>query len=144
MRVDFYLLNDTTPQADKLFACKLLEKAYYRGHRIFVHCAHQQDAFQLDELLWTFKDDSFVPHNLQGEGPEPPPAVQIGYQPTAPRGYSDILLSLSGTIPSFHTQFQRLIEIVATDDAAKEIARSHFRAYRQLGYTLNTHTLEAA
>lgn len=142
MRVDFYLLNDAAPQANKLFACRLLEKAYYRGHRVFVYCAHQQDAFELDELLWTFKEDSFVPHNLQGEGPEPPPAVQIGYQ-SAPRGYNDILLNLSGEIPAFHTQFNRLIEIVAVDDTAKETARTHFRAYRQLGYTLNTHTLQA-
>lgn len=140
MRVDFYLLIDTEPNAVDTLACRLLEKAYVRGHRVFVYCAEQTDALRLDELLWTFKEESFIPHNLQGEGPEPPPAIQIGYQQVAPRGYHDILLNLSGDIPVFHGQFQRLMEIVPASETAKASARERFRVYRKSGYTLNTHT----
>ena len=99
IRVDFYLLASDQPDARWLVACRLLEKAYYKGHKVYVFCDNQQDAEYLDELLWTFRDDSFIPHNLQGEGPEPPPPIQIGYD-QEPRGFNDILLNMSQH-PSF-------------------------------------------
>ena len=140
MRVDFYLLNQSHPQAGWLVACRLLEKAYQRGHRVFVYCESPQDAALLDELLWTYKDDSFIPHNLQGEGPEPPPAIQIGYGPDA-GGFNDILLNMATTIPQFHTRFRRIMEIVMDNDAAKEISREHYREYRNKRFELHTHPI---
>lgn len=140
MRVDFYLLQENQPQIGWLTACRLLEKAYLRKHRVFVLCNNQEDALLLDELLWTFKEDSFIPHNLQGEGPEPPPAIQIGYE-GKPQGFNDILLNMSSTIPAFHTQFRRIMEIVLNDDAAKEISRQHYREYRNQQFELHTHQI---
>lgn len=144
IRVDFYLLNDSQ-QADAcwLVACRLLEKAYHRGHRVFVLCDSLQDAEQLDELLWTYKEDSFVPHNLQGEGPEPPPAIQIGWG-KEPRGFHDILLNFSKEVPTFYAKFQRIIEIVGTNDAAKAISRAHYRHYRAHQCHIHTHQLNAS
>jgi DNA polymerase-3 subunit chi len=138
IRVDFYLLSDDQPDALGLIACRLLEKAYLKGHKVFVHCSHQQDAERLDELLWTFKDDSFIPHNLQGEGPEPPPAIQIGYD-KEPRGFNDILVNLSTEIPTFHTKFKRIIELVASNEEQKEASRVRYKEYRAKGYSLHTH-----
>lgn len=142
IRIDFYLLNNDDSESFWHMACRLLEKAYQRDHRIFVFCDHQQDAEHLDETLWTFKEDSFIPHHLQGEGPEPPPAVQIGYG-SEPRGFNDILLNLSSTIPSFYQRFNRIIEIVRPNESSKEISRNHFREYRAQGCQLNTHTIES-
>jgi DNA polymerase-3 subunit chi len=141
MRADFYLLNNSHPQAGWLVACRLLEKAYLRNHRVFVYCETRLDAMMLDELLWTFKDDSFIPHNLQGEGPEPPPAVQIGHD-TEPRGFSDILMNMSTKIPPFHTRFQRIMEIVMDNDAAKAIGRQHYKEYRARGFDMHTHPID--
>ncbi len=140
MRVDFYLLNSNEPHDVWLVACRLLEKAYHRKHTVFVFCEQACDAEKLDELLWTYKDDSFIPHNLQGEGPEPPPAVQIGYG-GEPRGYNDILLNMATTIQPFFSRFQRIMEIVLNDEQAKEISRNHYREYRTKGYDIHTHRL---
>lgn len=140
MRVDFYLVKSDAEDAHWLLACRLLEKAYRQGHRIFVYCSNVGDAERLDELLWTYKDDSFVPHHLQGDGPEPAPPVQIGYG-SEPRGFDDILLNLADTIPSFYTRFQRVIEIVASADSAKALSREHFRSYRQAGTEPQLHTV---
>lgn len=142
IRVDFYLLNSDQPQAAWLVACRLLEKAYLRGHRVFVYCDNQKDVEHLDELLWTYKDDSFIPHNIQGEGPEPPPPVQIGYG-AEPRGFNDILLNMATTIPSYFSRFRRVMEIVAASDTAKEISRTHYREYRAKQCELHTHHIEA-
>lgn len=140
-RVDFYLLASNQPDAHWLLACRLIEKAYNKGHKIYVFCTHQQEAELIDELLWSFKDDSFIPHNLQGEGPEPPPPVQIGYD-KEPRGFNDILFNLSPRIPAFYTRFKRVIEIVPNMDAEKEQSRAHYKEYRAQGCELYTHNIE--
>ncbi|MCL9683403.1 DNA polymerase III subunit chi [Legionella maioricensis] len=141
IRVDFYLLASDQPDARWLIACRLLEKAYSRGHRVYVHCANQEDAELLDDLLWSFRDDSFIPHNLLGEGPEPPPPIQIGFG-KEPRGFNDILLNLAPEIPSFHTKFKRIMELVSNQEAEKEQSRAHYKEYRGKGYELNTHNIE--
>lgn len=140
-RVDFYLLSNPSVDAVELLACRLLEKAYLRGHRVFVFCETKTQAEALDERLWTFKDDSFIPHNLQGEGPEPPPAVQLGYGPE-PRGFNDILLNLSTTIPTYATRFRRVMEIIAANEAAKAIGRNHYREYRAKQCEMHTHPMD--
>jgi DNA polymerase-3 subunit chi len=141
IRVDFYLLASDQPDARRLIACRLLEKAYSRGHRVYVHCANQEDAELLDDLLWSFRDDSFVPHNLLGEGPEPPPPVQIGFG-KEPRGFNDILLNLAPEIPSFSTKFKRIMELVSNQETEKEQSRAHYKEYRARGFELNTHHIE--
>lgn len=141
MRVDFYLLKSSKPESKWLLACRLLEKAYLRGHQVFVLCNNQQEAEQLDELLWTFKDDSFIPHNLQGEGPEPPPAVQIGFG-QEPRGYHDILLNLADDVPVFFPRFKRVMELVINEERAKELSRIRYREYRSKSCVLQTHEID--
>ncbi|KTD33778.1 DNA polymerase III subunit chi [Legionella israelensis] len=141
MRVDFYLLNQHQPDHRWLVACRLLEKAYFKGRQVFVFCSSQQEAEKLDERLWTYREDSFVPHNLQGEGPEPPPPIQIGHA-GEPRGFNDILMNMSGSMPSFHSRFQRIIEIVANDDTSKECSRQLYREYRALNFELHVHHLD--
>ena len=140
MRVDFYLSHSPDPEAIWLLACRLIEKAYLRGHRVFVHCNNQHDAEHLDELLWTFKDDSFIPHNLQGEGPEPPPPVQIGYD-SEPRGFNDILINMSDAIPAYFQRFNRIMELVGASEEEKVISRNHYRDYRSQGCKLQMHDL---
>jgi DNA polymerase-3 subunit chi len=140
-RVDFYLLASSEPQARWLLACRLLEKAYLRGHSVFVYCNNQEQAELIDDLLWTFKEDSFIPHNLQGEGPEPPPPVQIGFQ-HEPRGFHDILLNLADIIPPFYQRFRRVMSLVSNQDECKELSRIHYREYRSKQCELHTHPVE--
>ncbi|MFI4918751.1 MAG: DNA polymerase III subunit chi [Legionellales bacterium] len=141
IRVDFYLVASTEPDAHWLVACRLIEKVYSMGHKIYVHCNNQQDAENLDELLWTFRDDSFIPHNLQGEGPEPPPPVQIGHG-NSPRGFNDVLLNMAADIPPFHTKFRRILEVVSYLEAEKEQSRIHYKYYKSRDYDLQTHAIE--
>jgi len=141
IRIDFYLLSSDQPDAPWLVACRLLEKAYMKGHRVYVHCENQQDAETLDELLWTFRDDSFVPHNLQGEGPEPPPPVQIGHG-KEPRGFNDILLNMTRNVVPFYNKFKRVMELVPNLELEKELSRKRYKEYRAVGCDLHTHDIE--
>ena len=137
-QIDFYILND---DVDRLsFACQLIEKAYRRQHRLFIQCSHEQQAHQLDDKLWLYKVNSFIPHNIQGEGPNQPPPVQLGYSEQA-NGYNDILINLSLEVPSFHTQFKRVIEIVDTNEDTKQALREHYRYYQSQSYKINSHKI---
>lgn len=140
MHVDFYLLTEETVESRHAFACKLIEKIWRLNHRIFVYCSDQKSAEVMDELLWTYKPNSFIPHHIQGEGPEPPPPVQIGYG-AEPRGFSDVMVNLTTTIPTFVARFNRVVEIVANHSSQKENARQLYRMYRRQNYAIKTHNI---
>ncbi|MBL4794431.1 MAG: DNA polymerase III subunit chi [Pseudomonadales bacterium] len=138
-RVDFYILPDQSPQARLPFACRLVEKAYRMGHKIFI-LASEEDAHQLDELLWQQKPDSFLPHNILGEGPNAPPPIQIGYGQDA-GNHRDVLINLTEKVPEYFGRFNRVTEIVPQDDAIKQASRINFKFYREKGCTVNSHDL---
>lgn len=140
MRIDFYILTETAANARFTYACRLADKAYQRGHRVYCHTDSEQDTHRLDDLLWTFTDNSFIPHNIVGEGPNPPPPVQIGHK-DLPSQQRDILINLSTNVPENFKRFQRVIEIVPDDEAEKAASRERYKHYRSQGFTVNTHHL---
>jgi DNA polymerase III subunit chi len=140
-KIDFYILPESGAAAELQFACRLIEKAYKQKHRVYIHTETKVMAHQLDEMLWTFRDDSFLPHHLYGEGPDPAPPIQIGFD-AVPEKHRDILINLSNQTPSFYAQFQRLLEIVAHDSTAQEAARERYRQYRAQHYEITTHKLQ--
>ncbi len=140
MEITFYVLADTDPAKRLTTACRIIEKAFQQKHSIYVHAASQAEAEALDELLWTFRADSFIPHHLVGDGPTPPPPVRIGWQQIPPEA-SDLLVNLHAEAPAQPQRFRRIIEIVGGDDAQREAARGHWRQYKQQGYAVTSHNL---
>jgi DNA polymerase-3 subunit chi len=142
MQIDFYLIKKPLTQANLVFACKLIEKAYHLGHHIFVLCDNQEQALAFDELLWSFEHSSFIPHHILGEGPTPPPPVQIGYDPKKKPEKIDILINLSTQIPDNFKQFQRICELVFEDDTLKQKKREHYKFYQGHQYKIDTHNIK--
>lgn len=140
MEITFYVLESTDPAERIRTACRLIEKAFRNKREVYVHAANQAEAEALDEQLWTFKADSFIPHHLASDGPTPPPPVRIGWgtPPSEPR---DVLLNLSADIPETFKRFRRILEIVGGDEAMREHARSHWKQYKQQGLTVDAHKL---
>lgn len=137
MKVDFYILTGGDENRSMHYACRLIEKAYKHEHRVYIHVDSQSDAARIDELLWTFGQGSFVPHECLTER-EPESPVTIGYGERAPSGY-DFLLNLSHGIPPFYQQFDRIAEIVADNETIKHTSRQHFRHYREQGISPESH-----
>lgn len=112
------------------------------GHRIYLHTASDAETRRLDELLWTFRDGSFVPHLPVATPSDEPQAedtpVHVG-SGEEPGQHSDLLINLADEVPLFFSRFERVAEIVAAD--ARESARERFRFYRERGYSMETHTL---
>jgi DNA polymerase-3 subunit chi len=139
-RVDFYILQDTRPDARQRFTCKLTEKAYKQGHQVYINAASGQQMKQLDDLLWTFRDGSFIPHDAYAPGKHASQQILLGHD-IEPEGPSDVLINLAGDIPAFFSRFNRVAELVAGDESDRESARTRYRFYKDRGYTLNTHKL---
>jgi len=144
MKIDFYVLHTDSRQKSHLFACHLLEQLYLEQQKtIFIHVNTRDDAERLDALLWTYRDDGFLPHHLFSSASEDHPApIQIGFGETPLKKHA-ILLNLSTTIPTFYTQFDHLIEIVFTDPLMQQLARERYKQYRDQGYEINTIKLKA-
>ena len=142
-RVDFYVLDDKAEGARERFACRLVEKAWRLKHKIYLHAASAQDAQHLDQLLWTFRDGSFVPHALESGALDGALAaatpVRIGSGPE-PAFDADLLVNLDREVPLFFSRFERVAEIVAGEDD-KAAARERFRFYRDRGYALEHHQI---
>lgn len=143
-RVDFYILKTSEPQARRLFACKLAEKAWRLGLKVFVQTDSESEDRIMDDLLWTFREGSFVPHALASGSAEDlaDTAVTIGHQ-DAPEGFCQLLVNLGTRPPSQAARFERLAEVVDQDEAVRHQGRLRYRQYREQGLELETHNIDA-
>ncbi len=140
-RVDFYIIEGGGTPARPLFACRLVEKAVARGHQVYINTGSTAQLRQLDDLLWSFRDGSFLPHAIYDQaGPERPP-VLLGHA-TEPQECNDVLVNLAQEVPSFFSRFNRMAELVDGDETQRAAARERYRFYKDRGYTLKTHSLK--
>ncbi len=140
-RVDFYVLQATGVASRLNFACRLTEKAYALEHRVYAHMASPDEARQLNELLWTFKPGSFIPHSQLGTGVAEQSPVTIG-MPEEWQNEGDLLINLSAAAPAFATNFARVAEIVDGSEESRAAGRIRFRQYREMGLEPETHVIE--
>lgn len=140
-RIDFYVLPDAGPTGRQLLACRLAEKAFRQGHRIVIHTDTREHATLLDDLLWTYKDISFIPH-ATGDGPEAQHApVLVSHAGERLPGGATLLINLAAAVPADFEHFERVAELVDQSDEVKQGARQRYRQYRDCGCTPHTHTL---
>ena len=136
-RVDFYVLSQSGEQARAGFACRLAEKAYRLENTVHIQTASRADAERLDEMLWTFRDGSFVPHHVVGRDQLESP-VTIGSDGDAIEG-RDLLINLCDEIPAIAGSFPRIAELVTSD--AKQQSRHRYAQYRDQGHDIETHNV---
>ena len=143
-QVDFYSISQPGEQDRLFFTCRLCEKALGQGLKIYIHTDSEQVAQDMDDLLWSFKPESFIPHAIVGIDEEltldEDIPVFIGYG-GAFDGKADLLINLGRDIPGFHGDFARIAEIVPNSEAAKANLREHWNSYKAQGYTLDHHQL---
>jgi DNA polymerase III subunit chi len=137
-RIDFYVLPETTSEARWLFACKLAEKVQRMGMRVLIALDSETEARQLDELLWTFKPESFVPHQLINGGKPAP--VEITFDDQA-GDHQGLLLNLSNKIPTWFSRFERVSEVVIQEPGMLATSRERYSFYKSRGYPIETRKL---
>jgi DNA polymerase-3 subunit chi len=140
-RVDFYVLPDSN-SPDK-FICALSNKIRKQGLPIYIHTDDRSKASQIDDLLWTFKDISFLPHAMADEPLDESTPITIGWDGTSPNS-KEVMINLSDKIPDNATSFSRVIEIVVADEGSRGRSRENFKQYRDLGFDIHSHNLESS
>jgi DNA polymerase-3 subunit chi len=133
--IDFYF-----NAADRLqVACRLAAKALADGKRMLIYTPDTELATKLDRLMWTWPATGFVPHCAAHDTLAPETPVLIGGDDEA--ADIPILLNLSADCPPHFASFERLLEVVGTEEGDREPARARFRLYKSRGYAIASHDL---
>lgn len=137
-RVGFYVVQAAEQSRRLHVAARLADKAFQRGHRIFINACDRAQAKDMDALLWEFRATSFLPHGLHGEPGADRIAIGWGQEPD---GHDDLLINLQLSIPSFFSRFHRVAEVVTQDPKSLQALRESWRFYQARGYELEKHDL---
>jgi len=139
--VSFYILSSASEQERCLFVCKLAEKAYRNGAYMYLQTASEEQNRLLDDLLWTFRAGSFIPHQIHnGEVPANANRIMIGTG-AAPQNWQKIIVNLSPQAPDNLEQAERILEILNADENIKQAGRQRYRHYQQLQLAISTHKM---
>lgn len=141
--INFYAISDGEPEAHLVIACRLIEKVVGLGYRVHVHAADLQQANRIDELLWTFRAESFLPHAMLASKDDQSPAelpITIGFAQLSPQN-KDVLINLAPQVHEQHAAFSKISDLVAADAASLQSGRLRYRIYQSQGYHLDTHKL---
>lgn len=140
----FYLLDQHTISdgltAVEQLACNLAARKWREGQRVLIACEGDAQAIRLDEALWAYNPDSFVPHNLAGEGSRYGAPVEICWPQRRGNAPRDLLISLLPASADFAVAFHEVVDFVPAEDALKQLARDRYKAYRSVGFLLTTAT----
>jgi DNA polymerase-3 subunit chi len=143
LRVDFYVLEESSAAGRLKLACRLAEKAYLAAQTALVWHTDVQELKAFDDMLWTFMDGSFVPHEMLA------PAASVAESPvmlsagTAPPVTVDIIINLAPDLPTCLAQTRRVAEIIDGEDSRRRAGRARFKAYRDLGIQPASHNIRA-
>ena len=122
-------------------ACRIAEKAYLAKQRVVVFCDDAALLPKIDEMLWSFGDGTFVPHDTitaDGAPCEAPVVLTTG---ALPAGHYDVLITLAGSVPDFFDRFQRVAEFLDARPEVRAAGRERFKAYRARAIEPQTHNI---
>ncbi len=129
-QIDFYILHTPVRLERDRLACRLVDKAWHQGYRVYIHTPSLIQAKQLDDLLWTFKDTSFLPHDIYPDVLSSSAPIRIGYTDQLCETM-EVLVNLTVTVPAFFAQAKRIAEIVDDTAMARETGRDRYRFYQK-------------
>jgi DNA polymerase-3 subunit chi len=141
-RVDFYILSEEGSDARLRYACRLAERAVEQGCHVYMQTAADTELLRLDDMLWTFSDRSFLPHEVFKGEPAAHARVMIMLGTDAgPASHRQVLINLTDAMPADVNAYERIAEIVDVDPERKRNARERYKHYRELGCALESHNL---
>jgi DNA polymerase III subunit chi len=134
-RADFYLIaKPRFSEQPLLLVCELARKAYAAQQPTLILTRDFAQAEALDDLLWSFDEDAYIPHQLAGDDDDEHTAVLI-----APPGVDTparvLTINLREQCPPSHGE--RVLEVVAADPAERDGSRTRWREYLRLGFEVN-------
>jgi DNA polymerase-3 subunit chi len=132
----FYTLKEAGGNARLRQACVLTEQAFLAGERVLVWLGGPDEMARFDDLLWSFGDRSFVPHEPLAANPaasEAPVQLHAGTLPESVSTAFSTLVTLREEPAPETLRFARVIEVIDAEPASRNAGRARFRWYREQG-----------
>ena len=139
--VNFYLSNESNWDVLYRQTCKIIEKHFHPDKKIYIYVDNPTIAQQLDTLLWTFHDTSFLPHTIYKDNADFSVPILIGSNANSVFE-GDILVNLTTNVPNCYQQFKQVFEVVPNEENYKKSARERYKFYKSQNCKLETHNLE--
>ena len=139
-RADFYLIKkERFREEPLLLVCELAKKAHARGLPMLVLARDAAQAERLDDLLWSFEPDAFIPHQIAGEDIDEDEADVLIAPPEVDAPMRALVLNLRDA-PVDGT-FDRVLEVVPADESARGPLRERWKQYKARGLELKSHDM---
>lgn len=117
-------------------------KPIFCKKKIFIQVSSHEEGQRIDELLWTFRDISFIPHNYLGVNSVIDPLLSVNIAINKPSALgAEILLNLSDKVPTYFPEFSRIIEVVSAEKENKNQSRQKYKFYKAQNCLLTTHNI---
>ena len=139
-RSDIYLLNSPAFSTQLDVCCKLTEKAFQQGMKIHIQTREGFQNEALNERLWNFRSDSFLPHAVgQSHSEQHPITIDITSATHSEAAHRDLLVLLAPELPPQAEHFARIAIVVPAEEQDVQRARAAYRTLTQKGWQVNIH-----
>ena len=132
-RADFYLIDKPRfREQPLLLVCELAKRGFAANLPILVLARDAAQAEAIDDLLWSFDPDEYLPHQIAGmdEGDDDTPILISTPDMDIPA--RPLLINLRDAAPAGN--FDRVLEVVPADPSARGPLRERWKHYQALGF----------
>ncbi len=134
-RADFYLIDKPRfREQPLLLVCELAKRAFAANLSTLVLARDMAQAEALDDLLWAFEPDAYLPHQIAGQDEDEDEAPILIATPDTDVALRPLLINLRDAAPQ--GAFDRVLEVVPADPAARGPLRERWKHYQSLGFEL--------
>ena len=128
----FYHLKGQTPER---VLPALLLKSLERGWRAVVHASSEERIEALDAHLWTWRDDSFLPHGTWRDAEAAQQPIMLTVNDDNPNGAVVRFLIESAAMPCDAAAYQRVVVLFDGEDPdAVETTRARWSEAKSAGF----------
>jgi DNA polymerase-3 subunit chi len=139
-RADFYLIaRPRFLEQPLMLVCELARKAYDANQWTLILARDAAQAEELDELLWAFDDDAYIPHQVAGTDEEDELTPVLIAAPEFDAPARALVINLRDG--AFSGECERVLEVVPADESAREPLRERWKQYKARGFDVNKHDM---
>jgi len=139
-RADFYLIAKPRFLTEPLkLVCELARKAYDSNQPTLILARDQAQAEELDDLLWSFDPDAYIPHQIAGNDEDDEETPVLLATPDSDTPSRPLVINLRDA--AWEGACQRVLEVVPADPSAREPLRERWKQYKAMGLELNKYDM---
>lgn len=140
MRADFYLIQKPRFREEPLLlVCELAKKAHQNAIPVLVLARDAAQAEQIDDLLWSFEPDAFIPHQIAGADIDEEEADVLIAGPDADPPMRALVINLRDA--AVEGNVDRVLEVVPADESARGPLRERWKQYQARGFAVTKHDM---